>query len=370
VAEYQTFGGEQLLTFTIPQDTEEVIDYGLNSLRPDETAVIYGPDSKLREQLTDMRNGYAVFTTGLLLGAHPVISSALTNPDSYFYDDKWGRLKSSAEYIVPLADGNNAVPRARAIGKIHRKIFGFDRDGNRHSALFPPVWTFAHLAIMSMVERKMDNFDAVTYSGEYRDDLYQEERVLYGCYGVSDECLSQTRQEYETEFPKFCREELYRTQSIEETLGMIESGKIDRPPQALEELWSGPAEGMLAWAVRILATGGLEPEMQVRLGAKWDMVDQAAYGGLKQLIKNSSRVMPSRMRIVPQVSRTVCPPKNLVDNFLCSFGEIAFEPDYSRMEKARETSGQLSRRELVRPVVGTVFDNSRRLVKSTFERRR
>ena len=161
--------------------------------------------------------------------------------------------------------------------------------------------------------------------------------MAYRCQGVSAKLLPPTYEAYKEHFTEQCRTRLRRTPAVEQLLGQLEGGTIDRPPQVPPLVWSKLAQCALSKYIRILTVGGLPPEVRENLDIPWGKTDQLTLRGLDWVVKNVvNPLSPQYLSYHPSLVRSLLPPTKLYQRLLCSMGE--FVADLSFREKEPRSS--------------------------------
>ena len=266
-----------------------------------------GPESLLWRWAGDSRIGLLAGTIGLLQTMHPAIGAALVD-HSDFFGDPADRVVRSLPSILGAVYDDPALGTGRTVRDFHRDIKGIDHDGRRYHALDPATYWWAHATFQFMAEQVVDRFDRHHLTDSEREQLYQEGIEWYRRYGVSDRPVPETRAAFQEEWDRHCAEVLEPNPASEWLIAVLQgdhSPSITAVPHPVPS-WAVPVANVKVLqriarpAARLVAFGGLPPQVRERFGIPWTTTEQRRLRAIEASVRRSWRLVPERVRWQPR----------------------------------------------------------------------
>ncbi len=163
----------------------------------------FGARSPLRRYAGDRRYGLVMPRAAALQLLHPAIAAAAVEHNRYS-GSLWRQQARAVPRAVAVVYAADSAARVR---RIHRGITGDDHAGRRYDALAPEVFFWEHATYVDALMTMIDLFDRpLTPAG--RERLYQECRLWYRRYGVSERGVPPDYPSFTRYFEKVCADDL------------------------------------------------------------------------------------------------------------------------------------------------------------------
>ena len=184
------------------QWTEQDFDAGVREAVPmpvdDEIAdpsPRLGPDSLIWKFYGDNRTQFFGFqrTAGVENCIEQLGQGVLDH--SVVFSDTLGRAKRTAPPLMKTVYSGEPREWGRKVRDFHRTIKGTISDGSRYHALNPELFYWAHATFVDQVIYTTDTFIRRLSRAE-KEQIFNEGKVWYGLYGVSDRAQPQTYDDF------------------------------------------------------------------------------------------------------------------------------------------------------------------------------
>ncbi|GAB2855693.1 hypothetical protein GCM10022221_64070 [Actinocorallia aurea] len=165
----------------------------------------------LRRYAGDRRYGLVMPRAAALQLLHPAIAAAAVEHHRYA-GSLWRQQARAVPRAVAVVYRADAAARVR---RAHRRVAGQDHAGRRYDALAPDVFFWEHATYVDALMTMIDLFDRpLTPDG--RERLYQECRVWYRRYGVSERGVPPDHASFTRYFAEVCADVLEASPALEE----------------------------------------------------------------------------------------------------------------------------------------------------------
>ncbi|KZM74423.1 oxygenase MpaB family protein [Nocardia terpenica] len=263
------------------------------ALSPEPTRL--GPDSLLWKAAGDWRIYLMTPATSLMLNMLPGVSAGVEQHSTTVFVEPWARLLRS----VPQIQEGVFDPRmAERIRDYHGQIKGTDAHGERYHALSPELYYASHAVFTYTAMTMIDLFDHRLSDAE-KADCYEESKIWYRNYGVSDRVMPPTWPEFQDYFGKLIAEGMENTAVTAYLLDLYHRPGAYRPAQMPPIVWRllAPVVGSHA---RLLAAAAVPEICRERAGLRFSRVDRARFAALSATVRTIWPRLPERVRITPR----------------------------------------------------------------------
>ncbi len=255
-------------------DTAPAFDVGIREAEPmpleEEPPARLGPDSLIWKYFGDVRTTRLCFQR--LAGTENSIEQLAkgVQDHSVFFEDPIARGRRTGPPISKTVYAADATYWGRTVRDFHKPIKGtIDSDGSRYHALNPELYYWAHATFVDEVIYATDTFiRRLSYQEKVR--IFEESKVWYRLYGVSDRSQPQTYEEFLEYWNSMC-DRFVPNPIIRYATGYIRKG-VPRPkrfrklPMPVWNLLSTPLNGF----IRTVIVGTLPQQMRAVCGLDWD----------------------------------------------------------------------------------------------------
>ncbi len=114
---------------------------------------------------------------------------------SVVFSDTLGRAKRTAPPLMKTVYSDDPHEWGRKVRDFHKPIKGTISDGSRYHALNPELFYWAHATFVDQVIYNTDTFIRRLSDAE-KEQIFNEGKIWYGLYGVSDRGQPQTYDEF------------------------------------------------------------------------------------------------------------------------------------------------------------------------------
>lgn len=114
---------------------------------------------------------------------------------SVVFSDTLGRAKRTAPPLMKTVYSDQPREWGRRVRDFHKTIKGTISDGTRYHALNPELFYWAHASFVDQVIYNTDTFIRRLSRAE-KEQIFNEGKVWYSLYGVSDRAQPQTYDEF------------------------------------------------------------------------------------------------------------------------------------------------------------------------------
>ena len=111
---------------------------------------------------------------------------------SVIFSDTLGRAKRTGPPLMKTVYSDDPHKWGRTVRDFHQPIKGTVSDGSRYHALNPELFYWAHATFVDQVIYNTDMFIR-RLSREEKEQIFNEGKIWYSLYGVSDRGQPQTR---------------------------------------------------------------------------------------------------------------------------------------------------------------------------------
>ena len=233
----------------------------------DQTAVPrLGPDSLIWRFYGDYRT--QIFGFQRVAGTENCIEQLAQGvfDHSVIFSDTLGRAKRTAPPLMKTVYSEDPITWGRTVRDFHRSIKGTISDGSRYHALNPELFYWAHATFVDQVLYTADMFIRRLSHAE-KEQIFEESKVWYRLYGVSDRGQPQTYDEFcsywEGMLDRFVPHPTVRYGTGYLRQGIPMPGRIPGP---IRKLLSAPLN---AYA-RLVIVGTLPQQMRDVCDLSWD----------------------------------------------------------------------------------------------------
>jgi len=166
------------------------------------------------------------------------------------------------------------------------------------------------------VERVAEHWDRDELSDADRDRLYDEGRIWYGRYGVSDFAVPENRDDFTAEYERYCTDVLEPNPASDYLIEFIErnaipdlsASSVNPLPAVLRPLgdWALPKRPVrmaLAPPMRLVIFGGLAAEVRERFKIAWTRNDERAYQLVRTTIRTAWPYIPAGLKWLESARR-------------------------------------------------------------------
>ncbi|MFW0795519.1 oxygenase MpaB family protein [Gordonia sp. CPCC 205515] len=186
---------------------------------------------------------------------------------SIIFDDFLGRARRTGPPVMKTVYSTEPQKWGRTVRDFHRDIKGITpSDGSRYHALNPELFYWAHATFVDQVLYITDTFiRRLSYAEKVQ--IFEESKVWYSLYGVSDRGQPQTYDE----FCAYWDDMLARFvphKTIVYATGYIRQG-LPRPKKIPAPVWAVLSRPLNAF-IRTVVVGTLPPQMREVCGLEWN----------------------------------------------------------------------------------------------------
>ena len=245
----------------------------------------FGPESLLPKLVADRRFALTGMSAGIeQLMYWPVGTGVVDHSD--FFNDPWGRIRRSLPQIIGSVSDQNPEATAKKIRDYHKNIHGMDEQGRSYHALNDETFFLPHATFVVAAINIRNRFDRKPLSPVELERLYQESKIWYSLYGLSNRPVPKDYISFVEKWNDICRNKLEATPAAKAVVDKIKTGKVDRRPDIPKFLWDKlllklPGNEL----IRILAFGGLPPIVRRKMDIKWSLLDQWKLTFVEETVK-------------------------------------------------------------------------------------
>jgi uncharacterized protein (DUF2236 family) len=228
-----------------------------------------GPDSLTWKYFGDMR---MLLGVQRLAGTENCIEQLAkgVQDHSVFFEDTLARGRRTGPPIAKTLYSADPFYWGRTVRDFHKPIKGtIDSDGSRYHALNPELYYWAHATFVDQTIYTTDTFiRRLSYAEKAR--IFEESKIWYRLYGVSDRSQPQTYEEFLAYWDSML-ERFVPTPIIRYATGYIRKGvpqpkRLRRLPAPVWRLLSAPLNGF----IRTVIVGTLPQQMREVCDLEWD----------------------------------------------------------------------------------------------------
>ena len=245
----------------------------------------FGPDPLLPKLVADRR----FELTGIAAGIQQVmkweVNEGVMQHSDFMYNP-WGRILRSVPEIIGSTTDTNARATAEKIRGYHNLIKGVDENGERYHALNDETFFWPHATFVMAAINVRNRFDRNPLSPAETEKLYQESRIWYSLYGLSNRPVPKDYASFEKKWNDICNNKLEATPLAKTVVDKIRTRTVEKRPDIPEFIWNKmllkiPGNEV----IRILAFGGLQPVLRKKLDIEWSRFDQMKLTAIEEVVK-------------------------------------------------------------------------------------
>jgi cytochrome P450/uncharacterized protein (DUF2236 family) len=185
---------------------------------------------------------------------------------SVIFSDTVGRARRSGPPIMKTVYSADPQRWGRTVRDFHRPIKGTISDGSRYHALNPELFYWAHATFVDQVLYITDTFiRRLSYEEKVR--IFEESKIWYRLYGVSDRGQPQTYEQF-VEYWNGMLERFVSTRTIRYGTGYLRKG-LPKPKWLPALAWRVATAPLHAF-LRTVIVGTLPPQMRAVCDLPWD----------------------------------------------------------------------------------------------------
>jgi uncharacterized protein (DUF2236 family) len=265
-----------------------------------------GTDSLLWRYAGDWRAYLLVPATSVALGMVPGISAGVLQhtgrtglgESASILDNTLVRLLRSVPQIAATIYDPEMPGRVR---DYHHTIKGVDDYGDRYHALSPELYFASHAIFSWTVFATLEYFDHPLEEHE-KVALYEDCKLWYRRYGISDRAMPQTWPEFETYWEHLTTEVMRDTQ-----MARIVADFAANPTALLVPAMPAPVarilHPLLSQELKLLARMLLPPAARETLGWRISRSDRAKFAVQAETIRRAWPLLPPALREAPDAHR-------------------------------------------------------------------
>ncbi|GAB2994994.1 oxygenase MpaB family protein [Mycobacterium bourgelatii] len=184
---------------------------------------------------------------------------------SVIFSDTLGRAKRTAPPLMKTVYSDDPQAWGRTVRDFHKPIKGTISDGSRYHALNPELFYWAHATFVDQVLYNTDTFIRRLSHAE-KEQIFEESKIWYRLYGVSDRGQPQTYDEF-VEYWNGMLDRFVPHKTVLYGTGYIRKG-IPGPRMIPKPIWKVLSAPLNAY-VRLVVVGTLPPQMREVCDLEW-----------------------------------------------------------------------------------------------------
>ena len=185
---------------------------------------------------------------------------------SVIFSDTLGRAKRTGPPLMKTVYSDDPHKWGRTVRDFHQPIKGTVSDGSRYHALNPELFYWAHATFVDQVIYNTDMFIR-RLSREEKEQIFNEGKIWYSLYGVSDRGQPQTYDDFVAYWDDMC-ERFVPHKTVLYGTGYIRKG-IPGPRRIPKPVWKILSAPLNAYT-RLVLVGTLPPRMREVCELEWD----------------------------------------------------------------------------------------------------
>lgn len=185
---------------------------------------------------------------------------------SVVFSDTLGRARRTAPPLMKTVYSDTPHEWGRKVRDFHKAIKGTISDGSRYHALNPELFYWAHASFVDQVIYNTDTFIRRLSRAE-KERIFDEGKVWYRLYGVSDRGQPQTYDEFLTYWEEML-ERFVPHKTVLYGTGYLRKG-IPGPRWLPKRVWAVLSAPLNAYT-RLVLVGTLPPQMREVCQLRWD----------------------------------------------------------------------------------------------------
>jgi uncharacterized protein (DUF2236 family) len=185
---------------------------------------------------------------------------------SVIFNDTLGRAKRTAPPLMNTIYSEDPREWGRRVRDFHKPIKGSVSDGSRYHALNPELFYWAHATFVDQVIYNTDTFIRRLSDAE-KERIFDEGKVWYSLYGVSDRGQPQTYADFVAYWADML-ERFVPHKTVLYGTGYIRKG-IPGPRRVPKPIWKILSAPLNAYT-RLVLVGTMPPQMREVCELAWD----------------------------------------------------------------------------------------------------
>ncbi|WP_082984434.1 oxygenase MpaB family protein [Mycobacterium sp. 1465703.0] len=240
-----------------------------------------GPDSLIWKFYGDNRTQLFGFqrTAGVENCIEQLAQGVLDH--SVIFSDTLGRAKRTAPPLMNTVYSEAPHEWGRKVRDFHKTIKGTVSDGSRYHALNPELFYWAHASFVDQVIYNTDMFIRRLSHAE-KEQIFNEGKLWYSLYGVSDRGQPQTYDEFVTYWDEML-ERFVPHKTVLYGTGYIRKG-IPGPRRVPGPVWKILSAPLNAYT-RLMVVGTLPPQMREVCQLRWDAKKERHFQRIAAIIR-------------------------------------------------------------------------------------
>lgn len=225
-----------------------------------------GPESLIWKFYGDNRTQFFGFqrTAGVENCIEQLAQGVLDH--SVVFSDTLGRAKRTVPPLMKTIYSDQPREWGRQVRDFHKTIKGTISDGSRYHALNPELFYWAHASFVDQVIYNTDTFIRRLSRAE-KEQIFNEGKVWYSLYGVSDRAQPQTYDEFLAYWDEML-ERFVPHKTVLYGTGYIRKG-IPGPRWIPRPVWRVLSAPLNAYT-RLVLVGTMPPQMREVCQLEWN----------------------------------------------------------------------------------------------------
>ncbi|QQW33743.1 oxygenase MpaB family protein [Mycobacterium marinum] len=217
---------------------------------------------------------------------------------SVVFSDTLGRAKRTGPPLMRTVYSEDPHGWGRTVRDFHKPIKGTIGDGSRYHALNPELFYWAHATFVDQILYNTDTFIRRLSRAE-KEQIFEESKIWYGLYGVSDRSQPQTYDEFVAYWDGML-DRFVPHKTVLYGTGYLRKG-IPGPRKLPALIWRILSAPLNAYA-RLVIVGTLPPQMREVCDLDWNAKKERRFQRFAALIRGLNPVLgrlPVRLIYLP-----------------------------------------------------------------------
>lgn len=206
---------------------------------------------------------------------------------SVVFSDTLGRAKRTGSPLMRPVYSEDPHGWGRTVRDFHKPIKGTIGDGSRYHALNPELFYWAHATFVDQILYNTDTFIRRLSRAE-KEQIFEESKIWYGLYGVSDRSQPQTYDEFVAYWDGML-DRFVPHKTVLYGTGYLRKG-IPGPRKLLALIWRILSAPLNAYA-RLVIVGTLPPQMREVCDLDWNAKKERRFQRSAALIRGLNPVL-------------------------------------------------------------------------------